>query len=293
MYKIGFIFFILLTINQSFAYELLSIQAISSTKKTFITRTGKRSGLVEGVTHTFTADDVAVIARAKKVTGQYTQWELVNQNLEVPFSKGQMVTSHAAQEYLWALSPEEFRQKFLKSKDTLKRNSLIAKGGLSRGLSESTSGVEPQDTQRGGYLGEFLYEQNIWSQLYFDVGTRYEKETVNLPEISIATQRAILLGHLIYYFEPWKDFFKGRIFTGVGLGWGRSYTSVGPAAQSGSVTLLPAIKLGMALPFNETYDFVFESAFETLQTIDRLEDGSRQTTNQSNARVGFGLRRFF
>ena len=57
--------------------------------------------------------------------------------------------------------------------------------------------------------------------------------------------------------------------------------------------LLPVVKLGVSLPFDETWDFVTDGAFESLQTSETQEDGRKQTTTQTNFKFGFGLRRYF
>src|SRR5690606_8135948 len=84
------------------AFELIVIQAISSSKKTFITRNGIRQGVQVGVTGTFTAENVSVLARAINVTGQFTQWQIINPDAILPYEKGAIVTYYPATEYLWA-----------------------------------------------------------------------------------------------------------------------------------------------------------------------------------------------
>jgi hypothetical protein len=274
------------------AYELQMIQAISTSGKTFVTRSGRKNGLIPGVTGTFTANNVSVLAKARTVTGEFTQWEVINEDLVIPFTKGELVTYYPAEEYLWTLSPEEFRKKMIKSMREPPRSSITYKAGFTRGFNESVSGAPAQDSNRGGLLVEALYEKNLIGNIFFDAGVRYEKEVSNIPAASIVTQRAMVVGHFLYYFTPFPDFFRGRIFLGAGLGYGQSYTQIDPAEQSGTVSMLPGGKLGVTLPFNKEYEFIFEGAFETLQTNERLEDGSRQTTNQTNGRVGFGLRVF-
>jgi hypothetical protein len=125
------------------------------------------------------------------------------------------------------------------------------------------------------------------------VGLRYEREVVNLPVASLTTQRATLLGDLLFYSDPFEAFHEARVFVATGLGFGQSSSNVSGVTQSGSATLLPSAKLGTLLPFNRDWDFVAEVAFETLKTDEKLETGGRQTTTQSNLRVGLGLRRQF
>jgi hypothetical protein len=276
-----------------FAYELQIIQAVSSTGKSFVTRNGRKSGLVPGITGTFTANNVSILAKARTVTGEFTQWEIINPELVLPFQKGETVTYYNAEEYLWTLSPDEFRRKMIKSLREPPRSSMTYKAGFTKGYNESVSGAAATESNRGGVLAEILYEKSLYQQLYFDAGVRYEREVSNIPAISILTQRMMVLGHLLYYFEPFGNFYRGRIFIGGGLGYGQSSSEVANIVQSGQAVLLPSAKLGFTMPFNKNYEFVLEAAFETIQTSERLEDKSKQTTTQTNGRTGFGLRRYF
>jgi hypothetical protein len=278
--------------TQAFAYELLVVQAVSSSKKTFVTRNGKRQGVVESLTGTFTAENVALIARAMTVTSQFTQWQLVNDNAKVPFEPGSMVTYHPAQEYIWALNPEAARKKFLKELRPVVRRSWIVKGAMTKGLNETVSSAAPQNTSRGGIALDALYER-LYNNFAWDAGIRYENEVVNLSGGSLITQRMMAVTDLLYYFEGLDDFYSARVFIGIGMGYGQSSTDADGIRQSGFALLLPAAKIGIALPFDKEWDFMIESAFETLKSTEELEDKSKQTTNQSNLRIAVGLRKFF
>ena len=278
--------------TQAFAYELLVVQAVSSSKKTFVTRNGKRQGVVENLTGTFTAENVALIARAMTVTSQFTQWQLVNDNAKVPFEPGSMVTYHPAQEYIWALNPEAARKKFLKELRPVVRRSWIVKGAMTKGLNETVSSAAPQNTSRGGIALDALYER-LYNNFAWDAGIRYENEVVNLSGGSLITQRMMAVTDLLYYFEGLDDFYSARVFIGIGMGYGQSSTDADGIRQSGFALLLPAAKIGIALPFDKEWDFMIESAFETLKSTEELEDKSKQTTNQSNLRIAVGLRKFF
>jgi hypothetical protein len=287
-----FILSLFLSFN-ALAYELIMIQAISHTKKSFITRNGKRQGLMVGMTGTFTADDVSVLAKAVTVTGGYAQWELVNKEAIVPFEKGAMVTYYQAQEYLWALSPETERKKYIKSQLQKPRQSFVFKGALTKGLSESVSDASATNTKRGGFLGEMYYEKDIIYGVALDFGVRYEREVVNYPGASLITKRSLAIVDFLYYFDQLQDLINGRVYVGAGVGYGMSNTSTVALSQSGPVLLLPAVKIGLSLPFNEDWEFLSDSAFESLQTNEKQQDGRRQTTTQTNFKFGFGLRRFF
>ncbi len=275
------------------AYELIRIQAVSDTKKTFVTRNGKRQGHIPGMTGTFTAQDVSILAKAVTVTGNFTQWQIINSEAIMPWEKGAIVTYYPATEYIWALSPESERSKYIKSTRFFEKRSWVFKGALTRGLSESVSDVSATTTTRGGYMGEIYYEKDFNSYLAWDLGVRYEREVVNYPGASFLTKRSLLIGDIIYYFYEMKDYLRGKFFLAAGMGYGYSNTSTVGLEQSGSVGILPTARIGVTLPFDDQFEFVSDAAFESLQTSEEQENGNRQTTTQTNFKFGFGLRKFF
>lgn len=287
------IFFILFVSFSAQAFELIMIQAVSDTKKTFVTRNGKRQGVIRGMTGTFTADDVSVLAKAVSVTGNFAQWELINQEAILPFEKGKIVTYYAAAEYLWALTPESERKKYIKSEIPQPKQSFVFKGALTRGIADSVSDAPATTSRRGGALGEIYYEKDLFGSLAFDVGLRYEREVINYAGASLITKRNMAIVDLIYYFDFMRDYLKARFFMAAGFGYGMSNTQAVGLSQSGPVGLLPVFKLGASLPFNDTWEFISDAAFESLQTSEEQEGGKKQTTTQTNFKFGFGLRRFF
>lgn len=289
-----FVILLLLTLSLSAqAFELIMIQAVSDTKKTFITRNGKRHGVIRGMTGTFTAEDVSVLAKAVNVTGNFAQWELINQDAILPFEKGKIVTYYAAKEYIWALAPESERRKYIKSELPTPKQSWVFKGALTRGLNESVSDAPATATRRGGFLGEIYYEKDFYGPLAFDIGLRYEREVINYSGASLITKRSLLIADVIYYFDFLRDYLIGKFFIAAGAGYGLSNTEAVGLTQSGPVGLLPAVKIGITLPFNETWEFISDAAFESLQTNEEQEGGRKQTTTQTNFKFGFGLRRYF
>jgi hypothetical protein len=291
--RLLFILTTLLLTLPAAAYELLVVQNVSSTQKSFVTRNGKRQGIIEGMTGTFIANDVAFHAKARTVTSQFTQWEMVNPGTRVPFNVGEIVTYHPAQEYIWALNPEAARQKVFEVSELKKRSSLLVKGASIRGINETVSGAPPQSSARTGYAIDAIYERLITKNVAWDAGLRYEYEVVNVSGGSLSTQRLLAMTDLLYYFNPLEHFHDGRIYFGAGFGYGQSSTSSRGITQSGSAILMPSGKFGLTLPFNREWDFLTEVAFENLKTDEKLEVPGRQTTNQSNLRVGLGLKRFF
>jgi hypothetical protein len=288
------LFFLLLASFSAHAFELIMIQAVSDTKRTFVTRNGKRQGIQEGMTGTFTAEDVSILARVVNVTGNFTQWQIINADVTLPFERGTIVTYYPATEYIWTLSPESERRKYIKTELATLRRSFVFKGALTRGMSESVSDAPANTSTRGGFLGELYYESDFYENLAWDFGLRYEREVINYSGASLITRRSMAILDIIYYINSLRDYISGgRFYLALGAGYGLSNTTTVGLSQSGPVGLLPAVKAGMSLPFNPTWEFLLDTAFESLSTREEQESGRIQTTTQTNLKVGFGLRRFF
>jgi hypothetical protein len=206
--------------------ELVVIQTISKSGKSFVTRNGKGSGIAPGVRGTFTGNNVSVIARAKTVTRNYTQWILDNQDASVPFKKDEIVTYHNTSEYVWTLMPDETRKKFMKDLIHTEKSALQMLTAFTRGISQSVSEVAPaENLQIGGYMLEFLYEKEYSKNVSLLAGFRLENEVVNLNQASLTVARQIGIIEGIYYLNKLESFFNAQIFGGLGLGYGLSTTS--------------------------------------------------------------------
>ncbi|MEX0799143.1 MAG: hypothetical protein WEB87_03125 [Bacteriovoracaceae bacterium] len=285
--------FILLFQSALQAYELTVIQGVSKTGFTFVTRNGKKDGLSVGKKATFTSDNVSLIAKAISVTREFTQWEIQNDNTPIPFRKGEVVTMHEATEYLWALTPEKIRQKYVKRELFSPRLSLAAHVSLFRGLSSSVSEAAVVSEQRGGMVFEGMVERELTRHIALAGGARYSREVINLPQASLITTQFLGLIEGRYYFEKIPAFYNARFGFALGLGWGQSQTTSVDLASSGNVLLLPSTKLTLNTPINRQMDFVMESAFESARIEEEFEDGSTQASNVTNFKYGVAIKRYF
>ena len=181
----------------------------------------------------------------------------------------------------------------IKRKTETLRQSWVLKGAFTRGINESVSDAPSGDNKRGGYLAEAFYERDILHGLAFDVGFRYENEVVNYTGATYTTRRSMLTTDLLYYFNNLEDILTGRPYIGLGMGYGFSNTQSKAIAQSGPVALLPVVKVGITMPFNDDWEALFDASFESLQTEEEAGNGRAQTTTQTNFKGGFGVRRFF
>ncbi len=275
------------------AYELQIIKGVSKSGQTFITRSGKKDGIFQGKQATFTADNVSVIAKAIVVTREFTQWEIENNFSEIPFKKGQIVTFYDTTEYLWALTPEKVKTKFIKSDLYAPRKSFALHTSFFKGISESVSGVDTQSDQRGGIQLEGFVEHEFNINFAMAYGLRYTSETINVQEASLKATRFLGILEGRYYFDPIRSFYGARPSFGLGLGFGQSVTKASGLSSSGTVRILPITKFGLSLPMSKKTEFTFEAAFESLEIDEEFQDGQKQVTNVDNFKTGISIKRFF
>ncbi len=279
--------------ENSFSYELHIIQGVSKTGQTFVTRTGKKDGIVLGKLVTFTADDISLIAKAITVTREFTQWEVENNTAQLPFRKGQVVTVYDATEYLWALTPEKVKTKFIKSKLYNPRKSYAFHTSFIRGLSESVSGVENQEIERGGIQLEGYLENEFSLNFALAFGIRYTTETINANEASLTSSRFLGILEARYYFDPMRNFYNARPMIGLGVGYGQSATEADGLTSAGTALILPITKVGLNFPLSKKMEFSFEAAFESIEINEEFEEGTKQVTTASNIKTGIAIKRFF
>ena len=276
----------------AYAFELTIIQGISNTKQTFITRNGKKDGVFVGKKATFTSDNVSVIAQAIAVSREFTQWELMNNYTLIPFKKGDVVTYYNTTEYLWALTPEKIKSKYIKSKRYVAKESLGFHTSLTQALKESVSTSGESNAIRGGMQMELYFEKEINPDWSWAAGARFTRENIQLPEATLSTDRLMGILELRYFFPVITNFYNSRFGIALGAGYGQSQTNTTGLVSSGFATILPSTKINFNLPIDEKSQIVFESAFESINVEESFDNDEVQTTNMSVAKFGFAYKRY-
>ena len=285
--------FVLLFCVNALAFELTLIHDVSRTKQTFVTRNGKADGIFKGKESTFTANNVSIIAKAITVTRDFTQWEIENDFTDVPFRKGQTVTFYDAKEYLWTLTPEVIKAKYIKSYVFKPKTSVSFSSSIVKGLSESVSGVESTDTQRGGLLVEMFFERSLNKTYALALGARYARENINVTNATLTTQRLLGIFEGRYYFGAIEELGGAKFSLAIGLGIGQSATTTTGSSSSGTAMLLPSTKLTLNYPINPSTDFLIETAYESLNINEEFKNQDKQVTNLDNIKFGLGIKRYF
>jgi len=313
-----FLFFFFL-IDTTYAYQLVIVQSVSTTERTFITRGGKKNGIDVGQLGIFTTKNVSIAAHAIESTHNMTMWKVRNPNMKVPFAKMDLVNYSPADETLWfgAMGPgKKLKKGLLSSEDQEqiseakriedpysidsilvseeKKNNITFYIGASSTLSESITKVSRTDkTKRGSYQFMGLYHSAFFKSFYLGGGFRYDQEVADSPGGTFLTIRNFLLLSTEYHFDSYGPDKDQNLYLGLILGYGSSKTDVGGFTFDGDAYLLPETKLGYRKEFTETISALVELAFENIIMNEVTFGDDFQTTQMTNLKFQLGLRAIF
>tara|TARA_R110000868_G_scaffold61524_4_gene186993 strand:+ start:9248 stop:10156 length:909 start_codon:yes stop_codon:yes gene_type:complete len=301
MQKILILFLAIFISEASWAKEeLLIIQSVSNTKRTFVIRKGKAEGVLVHQESLFTNEKFSLSARAIEVTRDYSLWQISDTRATVPFQKGETVNYTNTIENLYTEIPLlRYDPKEL-AKEARERNRIsqlrpekwLLRGNLSFTLSESIT--ETQASLESSRSGISFEAQRLWSfhpKMTAGFGIRYDQENTSLtePNIDIPTTRILGIADFIYHFDQIGES-RNHLYLGLGIGIGTSVTQVDEATSSGLATLLPSARLGYAMALSNGMSMVVETIAESISSSETFEDGQQQNTNLVNAKIAVGIK---
>ncbi|MBY0416124.1 MAG: hypothetical protein K2Q18_18270 [Bdellovibrionales bacterium] len=278
--------------------ELTVIQTVSKNRRSFVISKGIKDGIIKGQEIIFANDNVSIVCKASEVNRDFSLWVPVDQSINIPFNKEDIVSSNSTVYGNVALDvisdtgltpiddPIELYKKFRTE------NNLSLKASYNKGLAQSSSSVsEEKNSSRLGYNFSGEYNYRFMPEFEMSAGARFDNEVYRIeqPELDIPTTRIMGTIAATYHFV---NFTKGKnnFYLTVAAGIGRSETTVNGEKSSGIVTLLPEARLGYLMPLSRGLAMVFEGSFESLSSTEQFSDGTDQTTNVLNVRASVGIR---
>jgi len=279
------------SITYLYADELILIQAISTTEKTFVIRKGAQDGITPGQESLFSNNNISLMARATEVTRDFSIWKLIEENANVPFVKRELVTYNASAESLWLEIPK-LRTQVSQISYFRPSNHWKFRTSFSRSLSETTSDTAAAtEPTRNGVDIEILYGKRFHPRFEWDLGFRYDYETSRLeePVLIISTRRYFLTGEMTYHFSPQKRK-DGNYYMSLGVGAGLSNTIVDEDISAGYALLMPTASLGYIGPLNETWAYTFNVNAESVSAKEVMPTGEIQSTTIILTKFTVGLR---
>lgn len=277
------------------AYQMVIIEGISETRRTFVTKTGKRSGFVEGMEVSFNTENIGVLARAKLVTGRFTVWEMIEKGGTIPFRPGQTVVMNRAKEDLWHMVPKQ-----VKESKSLQNFTFRANYGI--GIHESFSRVTQEDkVERNEYQFDILYENHFGQELTsgwghhlsWALGIRLEREAQVFDQITVVADRWYILGELTYHFPRMDKLYDSHFYAGLTIGAGYSTAFVDGDQQVGVAYVLPGTRLGIQHDLSVSSSFFIEGALDSVAIRELVDFVGEAHTNGVNAKLGVGLKYHF
>lgn len=278
--------------------ELVIIQSISGTRKSFVVRKGAIDGVFLGQTSLFTNENNSLLAKAIEVSRQFSLWEPTGEYVTVPFERKEYVIFNANPDAIWhniekAKTLIAQKSKYIEDHKVLLEQSFVVKGSFSRGVYESISETESTKTvSRMGYNMELIYNHDLNYSLEFGIGLRMDTENARQekPALIIPTKRYFVTGEINYYF-PKIIQKKFMIYAGLGTGMGTSQTIVNDSTLKGKAAILPSFKIGvLTKKKNSSVALTSELITESIAQREVFSDNHTQTTNIINMKIALGLK---
>ncbi len=280
--------------GQTRDFELVLIKTVSSTKKSFAIKLGKKDGIFIGQEGIFTTDKISVQAKVITVTHIYSQWKILAKNAQVPFKKNQMVTMSNSNISTWVKLPEKHIKRQLdvakyKREHDVQGQLYGIRMAFVKGISEVVSDVEPDiQSERNAFHIEGYYEKFMVPNFSLGVGLRYERETSAYLNATLISNRYLGYFDLTYYFADLST--KYKLYTTLSIGAGLSKTASQETSQNGYSILLPGAKIGLLQKLSNNRLLQYELGPEWLTNIEAIPGADQQTISQLNFRFAFGYK---
>jgi hypothetical protein len=288
------IFFIILAALASLsivADELVIIQAVSTTGRSFAIRKGARDGIIINQDSLFTTEKASFSARSIEVGADFSLWKIHDDRGKVPFEKGDYVNYNNSLENIWTEVSRLYLEP-VKVATFQEESHWLAKVHYSYAFSESVSETDSSRYEaRTGFQFEGAYSRHFSYHWEWSAGLRFDRENSSLsdPSIDIPTQRTLVMGDISYHFERFNRS-RNNAYISIGMGYGLSSTTVEESVSSGSALILPVVKVGILHFYVREYSFLVEGTFEAVSTSEAFADSDPQETQVLNTKLGFGIR---
>ncbi len=287
--------YIPLQVKTHFGEEnLVIVQSISSSRRSFIIARGAKDGISTNQLALFSTEKVSLLCRAVEVAHDHSLWKVDEPMASVPFQKRQFVVYTSSLETIWTKIPslKDVLQKQIRIALSKPKPYWILRGGITMGMYESTSETDPESTKRrSGQQFELLWNFNFSKNLDWGLGGRIDNEKALLSEedLVVETRRIFAISELTYTFPPIGGT-KNYFYMTATVGLGTSSTSVNENTSTGTAGVLPAFHIGLATNTSENNFFMIESVIEAISMQEEFQDGTQQNTNIVNAKLSLGYR---
>ena len=270
--------------------ELVVVQAVSVTGKTFVIRRGVADGIERHQESIFTNSGASLYAVAVDVNRHYSLWKVRDERGKASFTKGDRIMFAPAVNDLWSNLP-----RFAQDRERLyfqAYDSWVLRFHYGLSLGESISSIEGgRYRERQGIQLEGVYAKRFRTNMDWRAGLRWDREVTRLfsPTIDSVTYRYLMVGEINYYLAGTETDVE-HYYVGTGGGWGVCSTQTQNVTQWGTCLSFPMIRLGYEYR-RSTYAFLWEVSVDSLYSRESIPGNrGRQTLNVINSRLTFGIK---
>jgi hypothetical protein len=272
--------------------ELVIVQSVSSTQKTFVIRRGAEDGVVVGQESLFSTEKISLRMKALEVSRFFSLWALSEPRASIPFIKNDFITytnnlDRISIEVSTLVDNEKEYSEII-----LRDDFWIFRTAISFTFFESISSTEANnDSSRGGYQFEIFRPKQLYNQIEWAWGLRYDTESVILKDtnLEIPSNRILGMVEFIYNFPVFKRT-NDNIYASLGGGIGSSSTTINGETSSGYAIVTPVVRIGYNKAYSSNLVFLLEGTGEAISTTEVFASGEEQTTNLVNIKFTFGVK---
>lgn len=285
--------------------ELLIVQTVTSTKKSFVVRKGSKDGIMPGQLAVFSTKKISILAKAVIAKRDFSMWTPTEEGMLIPFSQGKFVVFSSGSESLETNIPQLAKKKEVSKISTAKLDKkaltspyekenyfFILRGSYSAAAHESTTDVSPGFySDRAGTQYELLIERRLSADTLIGFGIRVDNESFSIPsqDLQVTTQRNFFMLEMTYEFPKFDNFSK-NLYASLELGYGKNATSVNDEQLSGTSYVMPGIHIGLQSRIFGNNFFIFDLAIESVVDQQDSDANNPQTTSIVNSKFGIGLK---
>ena len=270
--------------------QLVVVQAVSTTGKTFVIRRGVAEGINRHQESVFTNSGASLYAVAVDVNRHYSLWKVRDERGKASFGKGESILfTPAAREALSNLS--SFSQNWERLHFAA-YDSWVFRLHYGLSLGESISSIAGERFRdRQGFQLEGGYAKRFRSDMDWRIGLRWDREVTRLfsPTVDSVTYRYLMVGEINYYFVG-KEVDVEHYYVGTGGGLGLCSTQTFNVTQWGTCVSFPTVRFGYEYRY-EKYALLFELSVDSLYSRESLPgEVGTQTLNVINSRITAGIK---
>ena len=276
--------------------ELQVVQAVSSSKRSFVLTKGISEGVSLGQEVIISNENVNIVCRAVEVNRNYSLWEPIDRNVNVPFKRDDIVNFNPHSFGNIALNiddinlPDSMKKEFSYFRES---NNWSVSYAYALGLYQTSSEVSKENsTRRVGSQFQGEYHFRFRPELELALGIRRDSEISRIESggnVDIESTRLFATASITYHL---LDLTSGRTSWYLTLtgGIGNASTTINEETSKGSSFLIPEIRLGYLVPFTKTKALQLELSVENITSAEKFSNGGTQNNSIVNSKLAVGLR---